>query len=253
MMRMDATLMRLPSMARIRGATTVELLYMLPVFFILTFAIIETAFVFRMRSTLNVASFQAARTGAMQHALLAQTENKLARGMMPLYMKGSTSPAAYAEALITTNAMLAVLKSTAEPVRIISPTRTTFEAFRETRRLAIPGDGVMRNRQVMANDNLRWRPTTTRNVVIDGRTLPINIQDANIFKISTFWCYQLKTPLLDRLVNRVVSGVSGLGGSREQRACNVVGQMRGGYYLAVTSQATVRMQSDVVLHDNNLR
>lgn len=105
---------------RMRGATTVELLYMLPVFFMLTFAIIEAAFVYRMRSTLNVASFHAARAGANQHALLQPMQAKLAEGMVPLYMKGARDPSAYATAFASSMRVLGTLVPARNPITIIS-------------------------------------------------------------------------------------------------------------------------------------
>ncbi len=238
---------------RIRGATTVELVYMLPVFFILTFAVIEAAFVFRMRSTLNVASFHAARTGAVQNAMLAPIERKLAEGMMPLYMKGSTDQAAYANALALSLRQLTTLKAARPPVVIISPTRSTFDAFSETRRIAVQGETTIRDRRAIPNDNLMYRDPRLKQVTMDGQQRPMNVQDANILKISTYWCYRLKTPALDRTVNRIVSGLFGVSGSPEQTACNLAAAANGGgYYLAVTSQSIVRMQSDVVFDGANL-
>lgn len=239
---------------RVRGATTVELLYMLPVFFMLTFAIIEAAFVYRMRSTLNVASFHAARAGANQHALLQPMQEKLAEGMIPLYMKGSSDPSAYATAFASSLQVLGTLIPARPPITIISPTKSAFDVFSEQRRVQMHGDATVQNRRAIPNDNLRWRSPETRNVGIDGESRPINLQDANLLKISTYWCYHLKTPALDRLVNAIVSGVDGLGGTEEQQACNLVGASSGGkYYLAVTSQAIVRMQTDIVFQNNNLR
>lgn len=238
---------------RMRGATTVELLYMLPVFFMLTFAIIEAAFVYRMRSTLNVASFHAARAGANQHALLQPMQEKLAEGLIPLYMKGSSDPSAYATAFASSMQVLGTLLPARNPVTIISPTKSAFDVFSEQRRVQMSGDETVRNLRAIPNDNLRWRSPQTRNVSIDGESRPINLQDANLLKISTYWCYHLKTPALNRLVNAIVSGTDGLGGTPEQQACNVVGAADGKYYLAVTSQAIVRMQSDIVFQNNNLK
>ena len=250
---MMMTRMKVTPLRRIRGATTVELVYMLPVFFILTFAVIEAAFVFRMRSTLNVASFHAARTGAMHNAMLAPIERKLAEGMMPLYMKGSSDQAAYARAQASSLQQMTTLKAVRPPVVVISPTRSAFEAFSETRRMAIQSESTLRDRRAIPNDNLMYRDPRLKSVTIDGQQRPMNVQDANLLKISTYWCYRLKTPALDRIFNRIVSGISGTSGSVEQTACNQVAAANGGgYYLAVTSQSIVRMQSDVVYDGANL-
>ena len=43
------------------GATTTEFVIVMPLFFVILFGIIETAFIFRTRATLNTATFDAAR------------------------------------------------------------------------------------------------------------------------------------------------------------------------------------------------
>lgn len=233
-----------------RGATTVELIYVLPLFFVLTFAIVEAAFVFRMRYTLNVASFHAARTGSLQHALLNPMRQKLAEGMAPHLMAGDRSLTGHASAVARANIMATALRAVRDPVTVLSPPRSAMNAFGETRRMRIPGDNFMRDRRVIPNDNLRYRNPANRTLEAGGESVELNIQDANLLKISTYWCYRLKTPVLDRIVNGIVSGLLA---SPEQRACDLVGAAdANAFYLAVTGQAIVRMQSEIVLHDNNL-
>ncbi|MCF6226932.1 MAG: hypothetical protein L3J22_11620, partial [Xanthomonadales bacterium] len=72
--------------------------------------------------------------------------------------------------------------------------------------------------------------------------------DANILKIKTLWCHRLITPGLDQLVYRTILNFGAV--SAEQRVCNAVtfaGGLAGSrnYYVAVTSQSVMRMQSPV--------
>jgi len=223
---------------------------MLPLFFVLTFAIVEAALVFRLRYTLNTASFHAARTGSLQHALVNPMRQKLAEGMAPHHMAADRSLTGHATAVARANAMATLLLAVRDPVRVISPPRSAMAAFGETRRMSLPEDNFIRDRRIIPNDNLRYRNPATRTLEAGGESIQLNIQDANLLKISTYWCYRLKTPVLDRIVNGIVSGLLA---SVEQRACNVLGASNPNtFYLAVTSQAIVRMQSEIVLHDNNL-
>lgn len=241
---------RPPMKRRQLGATTVELIYVLPLFFVLTFAIVEAAFVFRLRYTLNAATFHAARTGSLQHALLEPMRRKLAEGMAPIHAAGDNSLTGHATAVASAIGVSTVLRTVRDPITIVSPPRSAMNAFGETRRMSIPGDSSMRDRRVIPNDNLRYRSPVRKRLEIGGESIELNIQDANLLKISTYWCYRLKTPVLDRIVNKIVSGVLA---SPEQQACDLLRLTTpDSFYLAVTSQSIVRMQSEIVLHDNNL-
>jgi hypothetical protein len=244
--------LRLKARRYSRGAALAELLYVLPLFFFLLFGVMEAAFIFRTRATLNVATFQAARLGATQHAMVEPMRDRLARGMVPLYMKGKTDPARYAVASLESTALAQGVRAVRDPVRVISPRLAVFEAFREQRSIRLAG-GSPSKQMVIPNDNLKWRSPTPKIVAIDGENRELSIQDANLLKIATFWCHRLKVPVLDRIVHGVTSsGLGGLPNSAEQAACNAYGFVRGGFYLAITSHAVVRMQSDVVLRNNNL-
>lgn len=235
-----------------RGAALAELLYVLPLFFFLLFGIMEAAFIFRTRATLNVATFQAARLGATQHAMVEPMRDRLARGMVPLYMKGKTDPARYAAASLKSKALAQGVRVVRDPVRVISPRLAVFEAFREQRSIRLAGSSSPSKQMVIPNDNLKWRNPKSKIVAIDGENRELSIQDANLLKIATFWCHRLKVPVLDRIIHGVTSGLGGLPNSTEQAACNAYGLAGGGYYLAITSHAVVHMQSDVVSRNNNL-
>lgn len=235
-----------------RGAALAELLYVLPLFFFLLFGIMEAAFIFRTRATLNVATFQAARLGATQHALVEPMRDRLARGMVPLYMQGKTDPTRYAAALLESKSLAQGIRIVRDPVRVISPRLAVFEAFREQRSVRLTGSSSPSKQMVIPNDNLKWRSPSPKIVEIDGESREVSIQDANLLKIATFWCHRLKVPVLDRVIHGVTSGFGGLPNSAEQAACNAYGLARGGFYLAITSHAVVRMQSDVVSKNNNL-
>ena len=105
------------------------------------------------------------------------------------------------------------------------------------------------------NDHLITRSTQFEQVpteVLDNNGNPrrqnenVSIQDANLLKIRTHWCYELKVPILKDLVSCVFNQTC-LGilprPSREQLACSALGGGSG--YIALSSQAVVRMQSPV--------
>ncbi|WP_435102104.1 TadE/TadG family type IV pilus assembly protein [Arhodomonas sp. AD133] len=243
---------------RSQGATLAEMLYVMPLFFVLLFGILEVAYMYRTRATLNVATFQATRAGAMNHALRGPMRDALARGMMPLYMDADTGVTNYASAFATSRAMVTGLNAlpdwvAVDPVVIVSPTKQIFDKFSVTRRVRLP-DGPPDDRAVIPSDNLKWRSTDTRRVNVNGERQEINIQDANLLKVRTYWCHELLTPLLDRLIHSAVT----IGpDSPEQRACDRLAAVSADdhdRYIAITSQSIVRMESDVFYdrHDRNL-
>ena len=230
------------------GATTMEFVIIMPIFFLILFGIIEAAFIFRTRTTLNTATFDAARHGAMNHALVAPMNERLVRGMMPLYMDGDTGAPQYAEAYMDARIRMTVANSAGlDPIRVVSPTESMVDALGVTRRLKLPGNNFEDDHRIIPNDNLSYRPEGTTNVRIDGESRPINIQDANILKIQTYWCHPLIVPLVGRLIEAVATNF--LNPTGEMAACAALSQAQGGRHIPVTSQATVRMQSDAVSRD----
>ena len=252
---LDCFVSRLRSVAAARGgergATTTEFVIIMPLFFVILFGIIEAAFIFRTRATLNTATFDAARHGAVSHALVSPMNERLARGMIPLYMQGSTDPLQYTEAYARARIMVSAADGVGlDPVRVVSPTQAMVEEFGVPRTLQLPGDSWPTEYQVIPNDNLSYRPASTVEVDIDGESRPINVQDANLLKIKSYWCH----PLIVPVVNRLIAGLTTLdlfNPSPEQLACEALSAAEGGHHIPVTSQATVRMQSDVVRRDLN--
>ena len=237
-----------------RGATLVELIYVLPVFFILLFGIVEVAYVYRSKATLNVATFEAARAGALNNARRSEMRDALAGGMMPLFVNGDRSAGGvlggYAKAKAFEISVNAAAIGDLDTVEIISPNRRTFDAFKQ--RMPILDQENQRVSYVNAipNDNLTFRSTATKNIQIGGSAQKINIQDANLLKIKTLWCHKLKVPGLRELAYRaMLRGFFGFGPSVEQRTCNAIGLATGDVYVAITAHAIARMQSPVYRDD----
>jgi hypothetical protein len=226
--------------ARVRGASLIEFVIVVPLFAFLIAGIFEVALMYRTKALVHAATFEAAQQGALNNALQRNIDDGFAQGMMPLYLR-SRSAAGVAQAYARTRAAL-VLRT--GRVQIVSPTRDVFNRFRETRLIRQP-NGREQRVQVIPNDNLMWRTASMHTISNAGpNPLRMNVQDANILKVRSYWCYRLLTPLLDRVIWTAASG-GALGlqpRSDEQRACDLQG-LAGGYYIAMTSSAVTRMQS----------
>ncbi len=236
---------RISLVSRQDGATLAELLYVLPLLFILFFGIIEYTYVYRAKSTLNVATFEAVRAGALNNASLSSMRNALASGMVPLYMQGKSDPVQLAKAYAHASLIaVSIDKLPADVVRIVSPTKNVFDAHKKPLHVKLSGEKKEKYVYVIPNDNLYWRDSKAKKVKINGNNAVVNIQDANLLKISTTWCHKLVTPGLDRLTHSLILKFSS---SVEQQACNVLGLpgKNKSYYVAIKSHSVIRMQSPV--------
>ena len=230
-----------------RGSVLVEAVIALPVFFFILFGIVEYGYAYRAKATLNLATFEAVRAGTLNNARLAPIKSALAIGMAPQYMKGGTGLGSFQAARARAWALMVGIDNIAgapDSINIVAPTSSTFAKFKES----------VNGQDIIPNDNLYWRSSETESVNISGVSREVSIQDANILKIKTLWCHRLITPGLDRIVYLTILNPPGTLGnniSEEQKICNrlrFVGSFVGSnnYYVAITSQSVMRMQSPVL-------
>ncbi len=245
------------------GATLAEALYILPIFFIILFGMMEMTFIYKGKNTLNLATSEAARKGSFNHAELGSIQTALSEGMAPLYAGRSSclgnaieEPGVRCARLIQ-GSINAVGAPKLRAVTILSPTKEIFDVFAVEHNIKLPGvPGGQHRQKYMPNDNLNWRTKATVPVTIGGKSEQINIQDANLLKIKTFWCQKLSVPGLDLLFYNAILRFNT---SPEQFYCNqltknisasspsttVFGRTRG-YYIAIRSHAITRMHSPVM-------
>ena len=108
-----------------RGATLVETLIVVPTLLMVIMAIWQAAMVFRARSAVNYALFEAARAGAVDHARVSAIQTGFLKGMIGYYGGGRN-----AEELADAAAQAAAdLTPTAVRMRIQSPTQESFEDY----------------------------------------------------------------------------------------------------------------------------
>jgi hypothetical protein len=219
---------------RNRGASLIEFVIVVPVFAFLIAGIFEMALMYRTKALLNAATFQAALQGSVNNALLNAMNSGLADGMMPMFLNRTSRN--LGGAIAAKGLARARIAMRGGGITIVSPSRDAFRMFAERQRV----NGAMR--QVIPNDNLMWRPADNRNVQVSGQSVSMNVQDANLLKIKSYWCYKLLTPVLDQVIYRAAVG---LVPRNENRNCAAMNVVSGGYHIALTSSAIVRMQSPV--------
>ena len=229
-----------------RGAAAAEFVVVFLSFAALITGLFEMTRVYRAKHTLNTATFQAARAGAVHHGRAAPMESELANNMAPLFMGGERSVAGLNRALLGTRALVEL---PGIGVEIVSPSRAAFDQLRKRQWLRLDDDSEHRWQDVIPNDNLRFRPREVADIEVDGNAAALNLQDANLLKIRSLWCHRLIVPALDHLIFGILN--QALFVSERQLVCSAISGrdiagIAAGFYIAVVADATVRMQSAVV-------
>ncbi|MGZ9899904.1 TadE/TadG family type IV pilus assembly protein [Shewanella gaetbuli] len=226
------------------GQSLTEFIIISPLFFLILMGLFEFTYIYRAKTTLNTATFEAARAGALNNAEKQYMQEALIKGLLPLSMAGDQGAMAMSKAYVRTLTSHKIIDSVKNTITIVSPTQAVFNQFKVKRKLTLVNDNKDKERWVIPNDSLLLRGTKTE-VIDNGKVL--NIQDANLLKIQSFWCYELKVPILrDMLVNALSSGFLGFS-SPEQLACNSVARLipNSKPRIALTSYSVIRMQSHV--------
>lgn len=212
----------IPGPRQQRGQSLVEFCVVVPTFLFLLLAIFQFVLIYRAKSTLDYATLEAARSGAVNGARMGDIRAGLAGGLTPLF---ATSPdvAGVAKARLKAEADARLFTK----IEIISPTKKVWNEFRER-----GYDG----KYALPNDSLAFRRA---NVGANG----VNVQDANLLKVKVTYRFPLIVPFVDR----VIAGLSNLvrGDSRDDIGLGLTGGPR----LAIESYAIVRMQSPI--NDNS--
>lgn len=178
----------------------VEFLIVIPVLLLLIFGAIQIGLVYSAKTTLNYATFQAARLGAVNHATYSGMRRGLIRGLAPLFTNspGLTSLSGDIDTGIDSGGTRRDAVSEVDGYTHIIRLSPTFAQIAESGFGTKNSDGIVE----LPNDNLMYRPSGK----VDGAT----IQDANLLKIRVQYCYKLMVPL----VNRVIGSLSELNNQR---------------------------------------
>lgn len=198
-----------------RGAAMVETLIVMPVLVMVILGAFQAALIYEAKATLNHATLQAARSGAVNNANINSIRSGLARGLLPLY-----SPESSIGGLSSTLATEILPDVATSSIRILNPTQEAFSDF---------GVNVAGVREI-PNDRLYLRPTTV------GPASGLTIQDANILRVQVRYGYELKVPVV-RWVFRLGLRLTRPGLDTVERA------MLAANRLPMIATATVRMQT----------
>ena len=199
--------------ARHHGATLIEFalalfLGALP----LVLAILQVAALLVARNTVNLATFMAARQGAVAGAESGAMARELARGLVPLYARAGQGGVAPADVVAKAYAAALVDVTVLDSVVVHNPTHAALARYGEMRG----------GRRVIPND------------YIEDRSLAV--QDANVLTISVIHCQPLVVPLVGPAL---AAALGFLNTDPRYRRCLAAGR------APILARASLVMQSDV--------
>jgi len=218
------------------GAGAAEFVIIAPALLALTLAILQTGLAFHAKSSVNYASFEAARAGSVAHAGLASMRLAFARAMTAYYGGGLDT-----EELARSYAAAQADLATALRIEIVSPSRESFDDYHSpaaARRLQT-GARVIPSSQlgVLAcpADRTSCNADPARNR--SGQTLA----DANLLKLRVTWGLPpaKQVPLAGRFFTWALRTLTP-DDDAFRRGLVEAGR------IPLVSQVTLRMQSDAI-------
>ena len=208
-----------------RGASMTEFLIVAPVLVLLGLGALQIGLIYHGKSIVNYATFEAARTGAVNHALTEPMRHELGTRLAPLVggdgsMAKAAAGIAIARAEIDATASMDGRPKPRTELEIINPTAAAFADWGYR--------SVDAGRRVIPNSHLRH---TDREDVRGSP--PLSLADANLLKIEVTHGLELKVPLVNGLLTKALTLAD-----PENAAWYAANR------LPLKAVATVRMQSE---------
>jgi len=213
-----------------RGASMVEFIIVAPLLVFMALGIMQFGLIYHAKSILNYATFEAARTGAVNNAQIDVMRKEFGYRMAPIF-GGSGSLRDGVNAVV--RSVVIAQDPTATKIDILNPTPASY-AIHGERKSVVDSHGTTRSVLAIPNTHLRFRDP--EEIKQDG----LNIQDANLLKIRVTYGFQMRLPFLDMEIPGIKWVMRSLMVKHDPD--NWMFYMRG--MLPIKATATVRMQSE---------
>ena len=171
------------------GQALVEFLIIYPTLLLLILGGFQFALIYQAKSTLNYATFMAARQGALKNGKMTSIKDGLAGGMTPLFATTRDDYGDLFKARVI--AAVEVFNPLNTRIDVLSPTADAYNAHK-----ADSESGTE-----IPNDNLMYRPTTVKG--------GMSVQDANLLTIQVTYCTRLIVPIVNRVIYSLYFGFVG--------------------------------------------
>lgn len=199
------------------GASLTEFVVAAPIVMLIGMATVQAALIYHGKTTLNYATFEAARTGAVNHAQVDMMVKELGQRLAPVQGgDGSVESAS----LAITQSLVEANRSDITQLEILNP---TIEAFTDW-----GVNSQTTHHRVIPNNHLRHKGHEI------GAASGLSLRDANLLKLQVTYALELKVPVVGKLISLAMAEID---------ADNAHVYLRNKFPL--TAVATVRMQSEV--------
>ena len=198
------------------GATLAEFSIVAPIVLLVGLATVQAGLIYHGKTTLNYATFEAARAGAVNNAQVSVIRRELGIRLAPIQGGDGTAERAL---VAIAKSSAAVQDQLATQIHVLNPTQAAFADW-----------GVMSresHRRVIPNSHLRHQDFQV------GSHSGLSLRDANLLKIQVTHGIDLKVPIVGRLLSRSLQAIDPKNADFYQRN-----------KLPLTSSAIVRMQSE---------
>lgn len=198
------------------GASLAEFLIAAPIVLLVGMATLQAGLIYHGKTTLNYATFEAARTGAVNNAQLSSIRLELGQRLAPVQGgDGSQAQliASLAESVIDVNDPTTTL------VQILNPTPAAFDDW-----------GVMSlaaNKRVLPNTHLRHKSHEV------GFSSGVSLRDANLLKVRVVYGLDMKVPVIGEIIAQAMTQI-------DSDNAHYYRQLK----FPINAVATVRMQSE---------
>ncbi len=220
-----------------RGASLVEFVIVAPTLLMMVLSTIQAGMVFHAKSSINYATFEAARAGTVSHAQLSAITTAFRRALVPYYGGGRTA----AELAQVYARVAADFANNPARIEILSPTRESFEDYQSpalAAKLGVSG-------KVIPNANLNYLACPQDNPACNsdpktnksGQTLA----DANLLKIRVTYGIprEKQMPLVGRFYTWTLSKLNASDPDAFRRGLVKAGR------IPIVAHTVLRMQSEV--------
>lgn len=167
---------------RQNGASMIEMLLVAPFVLLLGLGTVQIGLLYHAKTTLNYATFEAARVGAVSHAQLDPMRAELAYRLAPVY--GGLGSEESAGSAIG-KSMADAINPQFSNITILHPTTETFDAWEAL-------DNISGQTQI-PNHHLKHQDA---GIVRAG----VNIHDANLLKIKAEYGFRMQVPFAGKLI-----------------------------------------------------
>jgi len=201
------------------GASLTEMVVVSPVLLLFGLGTVQAGLIYHGKTTVNYATFEAARTGAVNNGQVSLMRKELGIRLAPL--EGGDGSADKAASAIA-QSILKASNPINTRLKIVSPSIEAFEDWKIT-----DHDG----REVIPNSHLRH---VRGELAEPGQASGMTLRDANLLKVEVTHGLELKVPIVNRLLSE---------------AMQIVDPVNAPFYaqnlLPIKSVAIVRMQSEL--------